>query len=127
MTQTCRSPLLSLGRGTTSRTADETQKPPRRRTRKQSHLVHDERSRGVTASVNKVLQLLAFNDLASRIARVGGNDDLEALRADVPLNLVHIEAVLIFLFQTRANVNSVTAVSDSVSEKLTPLVLVPDA
>ena len=80
-----------------------------------------------TISTTLVKNIYEHDRLASRVARVGGNDDLEALRADVPLDLVHIEAVLIFLFQSRANVNSVTAVSDSVSERLTPLVLVPDA
>ena len=105
MTQTCRSPPLSRGRGTTSRTADKTQKPLGRRTRKQSHLVHDERSRGVTASVNEVFQILALDDLAGRVARVRGDDDLETLRHDVALDLLQVQAVLLLLIESNGSGN----------------------
>ena len=53
-------------------------------------LVQDERSRGLTACGYKRLQLFALDDLASGITRVRRNDDLEALSANVALDLVHV-------------------------------------
>ena len=53
-------------------------------------LVQDERGRGFTTSGDERLQLFALDDLTSGITRVGRNDDLEALSANVALDLVHV-------------------------------------
>ena len=53
-------------------------------------LVQDERGRGFTASGYKRLELFALDDLTSGITRVGRNDDLEALSANVAFDLVHV-------------------------------------
>ena len=53
-------------------------------------LVQDERGRGFTASGDERFQLFALDDLTSGITRVRRNDDLEALSANVALDLVHV-------------------------------------
>lgn len=49
--------------------------------------------------MHKFLQIFTLDHLTCRVARVGRDNDLQTLRTNILLYLVHIEAVLVLLVQ----------------------------
>ena len=58
-----------------------------------AYLVHNQSRRRLSASIHKFFQFLTLDYLSGGVARVGRNDNLEALRADIFLHLLDIETV----------------------------------
>ena len=70
-----------------------------------TYLIKDESSAALPREFDKLLQLLSLHDLASRVARIGHEDDLKTLRADILAKLIEIH--MIFVLHEPKSVNEI--------------------